>query len=73
MEIYNASHIVELEADLMNPQKPSKDFKKPQVRHSNPLSEMFIDQKKPPTLSKDQIEVHDHIHKFYNDLFANKD
>ena len=34
---------------------------------------MFIGQKDPPTFSKDQNEVHDHIYKFYNDLFSTKD
>ena len=33
---------------------------------------MYIDHKTPPTLSKDQATVHNHIFKFYNDLFSNK-
>ena len=33
---------------------------------------MYIDQKTPPTLSKDQATVHNQIFKFYNDLFSYK-
>ena len=72
-EIYNKSYLAELEANLMNPHKPSKAFKKPLVRDSNPLSEMYIDQADPPTLSKDQNTVHNHIFKFYNKLFEYKE
>ena len=39
---------------------------------NNPLSEMYIDSKTPPTLSKDQATVHNHIFKFYNNLFSQK-
>ena len=31
---------------------------------------MFIDQKEPPTLTKDQNKVHNHIFNFYNNLFS---
>ena len=33
---------------------------------------MYIDNKNPPTLSKDQATVHNHIFSFYNSLFSNK-
>ena len=33
---------------------------------------MYIDSKTPPTLSKDQATVHNHIFKFYNNLFSYK-
>ena len=33
---------------------------------------MYIDSKTPPTLSKDQATVHNHIFKFYNNLFSHK-
>ena len=47
-KIYNESYLAQLEADLLNHNKPSKVFKKPQTRISNPLSEMYIDQADPP-------------------------
>ena len=47
-EIYKESYLAELEADLMNPHKPSKEFKKPSTRSSNLLSEIYIDQADPP-------------------------
>ena len=31
---------------------------------------MYIDKNEPPTLSKDQEKVHNHIYTFYNNLFA---
>ena len=34
---------------------------------------MLIDQKEPPTLTKDQNKVHNHIFSFYNNLFAAED
>ena len=66
----NETYLAELEKDLLNPQKPSKEFKKPTQRTQNSLSEMYIDKKEPPTLSKDQEKVHNHIYTFYNNLFA---
>ena len=72
-EIFNTTYLAELQADLLNPQKPSKEFKKPKSASSNSLSEMFIDQKEPPTLTKDQNKVHNHIFSFYNSLFAAED
>ena len=35
-------------------------------------SKMYIDSKTQPTLSKDQATVHNHIFKFYNNLFSHK-
>ena len=72
LELFNQTYLAELELDLLNPHKPAKDFKKPQPRLNNPLSEMYIDSKTPPTLSKDQATVHNHIFKFYNNLFSHK-
>ena len=69
-EMYNTTYLAELEADLLNPQKPSKELRKPATSNRTPLSEMFIDQKEPPTLSKDQNTVHNHIYGFYKDLFS---
>ena len=71
-EIYSQTYLAELEKDLLNPHKPSKEFKKPSQRSQNPLSEMYIDKNEPPTLSKDQETVHNHIYKFYNQLFAHQ-
>ena len=34
---------------------------------------MLIDQKEPPTLTKDQNKVHNHMFSFYNNLFAAED
>merc|ERR1712115_550066 len=39
LELFNQTYLAELERDL-NPHKPTKDFKKPQRKHNNPLSEM---------------------------------
>merc|ERR1711954_420389 len=39
---------------------------------TTPFSEMDIDNKNPPTLSKDQTTVHNHIFSFYNSLFSRK-
>ena len=64
LELFNQTYLAELECDLLNPHKPAKDFKKPQPKLSNPLSEMYIDNKNPPTLSKDQTTVHNHIFSF---------
>ena len=69
-EIYNTTYLAELQADLLNPQKPSKELQKPTTTTKTPHSEMFIDQKEPPTLSKDQHKVHNHIYSFYKDLFS---
>ena len=66
------SYLAELEKDLLNPQKPSKDFMKPQTRTTNPLSEIYIDKADPPTLSKDEETVLNHIYKFYQGLFSYK-
>ena len=33
---------------------------------------MYIDNKNPPTLSKDQTTVHNHIFSFYKSLFSHK-
>ena len=33
---------------------------------------MYTDDKNPPTLSKDQATVHNHIYRFYNSLFSHK-
>ena len=72
LKLFNQTYLAELERDLLNPHKPAKDFKKPQPKHNNPLSEMYIDNKNPPTLSKDQTTVHNHIFSFYNSLFSHK-
>ena len=34
---------------------------------------MYIDHKDPPTPSKDKPTAHNHIYKFYDDLFAHND
>ena len=72
LELFNQTYLAELECDLLNPHKPANDLKKPQPRLSNPWSEMYIDNKNPPTLSKDQATVHNHIFSFYNSLFSHK-
>ena len=71
-EIFNSTYLAELQADLLNPQKPSKDFKKPRTSTNNPLSEMYIDQKDPPTLSKDQNKVHNHTLSFTTNYFQQR-
>ena len=71
-QLYSQTYLAELEKDLLNPHKPSKEFKKPFQRSQNPLSKMYIDKNEPPTLSKDQETVHNHIYKFYNQLFAHQ-
>ena len=63
-QAYSQTYLAELEKDRLNPQKPSKEFKKPSQHSQNPLSEMYIDKNEPPTLSKDQEKVHNHIHTF---------
>ena len=68
-EIYNETYLAELEANLTNTHKPSKEFKKPTPRNSNKISEIYIDNQDPPTLSKDQDTVHNKIFNFYNNLF----
>ena len=72
LELFNQTYMAELERDLLNPHKPAKDFKKPQTKHNNPLSEMYVDNNDPPTLSKDQTTVHNHIFSFYKSLFSHK-
>ena len=42
-QAYSQTYPAELEKDLLNPQKPSKEFKKPSQHSQNPLSEMYID------------------------------
>ena len=64
--IYSQTYLAELEKDLLNPQKPAQ-------RSQNSLSEMYIDKKNPPTLSKDQEKVHNHIYSFYNNLFTHQE
>ena len=71
-QIYNQNYLAELEKDLLNPHKPSKEFQKPAQRTQNPLSEMYLDKKNPPTLSKDQEKVHNHVYTFYNKLFSHQ-
>merc|ERR1711873_261671 len=39
LELFNQTYMAELERDLLNPHKPAKDFKKPQTKYNNPLSE----------------------------------
>ena len=39
LELFNQTYLAELKRDLLNPHKPAKDFKKPQPKLSNPLSE----------------------------------
>ena len=51
-QLYNETYLAELEKDLLNPQKPSKEFKKPTQRTQNSLSEMYIDKKEPPPCPK---------------------
>merc|ERR1711954_136819 len=72
LELFNQTYMAELERDLLNPHKPAKDFKKPQTKHNKPLSEMYVDNNDPPTLSKDQTTVHNHIFSFYKSLFGHK-
>merc|ERR1712114_169698 len=72
LNLFNQTYMAELERDLLNPHKPAKDFKKPQTKHNNPLSEMYVDNNDPPTLSKDQTTVHNHIFGFYKSLFSHK-
>ena len=72
-QAYSQTYLAELEKDLLNPQKPSKEFKKLTQHTQNPLSEMYIDKNEPQTLSKDQEKVDNHIYTFYNKLFAHQE
>ena len=60
-----------LRSEIINQQKPSKEYLKPPGSNLVNLSEIFFKTKnKPPKLTKDQDKVHNQIFSFYNKLFA---
>ena len=68
------AYLENLRSEILNPQKPFREYTKPPGANLVNLLEIFIESKdKPPELTKDQDKVHDQIFSFYNKLFAHKE
>ena len=70
---YQESYLERVKKELTAAHKPAKDFKKPVNSRMTNLSEIFLNEEDPSSLTKDRNAVHGHIYKFYNNLFSHKE
>ena len=68
---FQDNYLENLRNEVLNPQKPSRDYKKTPNSSKSTLSEIYVENPNlPPVLSKDQNTVHKEIYSFYSKLFA---